>query len=73
MVQPDCLVAAIGDRLPHAAVSQFVDLYQPLVQRARRAGCAVASAGSAPVRWLVEAEATEHPKISDFRAWRASK
>lgn len=64
---------AIGDRLPHAAVPQFVDLYNRW--------CSVFG-GQDPLSpllvarlyvWLVEVEAKNHPKTSDLKEWMAAK
>lgn len=59
----------IGDRLPHAAIPRFVDLYSRWC---------TAYAGLDPrspllvarlYGWLVEVEAKNHPNASDFKAW----
>lgn len=64
---------AIGSRLPRAAVPQFVDLYSRWCS---------AFGGQDPFSpllvghlyaWLVEVEAKNHPKVSDFRAWMVAK
>ncbi|WP_206734129.1 hypothetical protein [Bradyrhizobium nanningense] len=63
----------IGDRLPHAAVPQFVDLY---------GRWCIAYAGHDALSpllvqrvyaWLVEVEAKNHPTGSDFNTWLAAK
>ncbi|WP_258187846.1 hypothetical protein [Trinickia symbiotica] len=63
----------IGDRLPHAAVPQFVDLYNRWC--CANGGHDVLS----PLLvlrlyvWLVEIEAKNHPRASDFNAWMTAK
>lgn len=61
---------SIGDRLPNSAVPQFVDLYSRWC---------IALAGMdkwSPVlvarlyKWLVEVEAKNHPRASEFSAWK---
>jgi len=64
---------AIGERLPHAAVPQFVDLYS------RWCSAFVAKDAWSPLlvarlyAWLVEVEARNHPKASGFKAWMTAK
>ncbi len=64
---------AIGDHLPNAAVPQFVDLYN------RWCGALAGQDLLSPqlvarlYEWLVEVETKNHPKVSDFKAWRAAK
>ena len=64
---------AIGDRLPHAAVPQFVELYSrwcnALAGRDALSPLLVARL----YKWLVEVEAKNHPKESGFKAWMAAK
>lgn len=64
---------AVGDRLPHAAVPQFVDLYS------RWCSAFAGQDAWSPVlvarlyAWLVEVEGKNHPKASGFKAWMAAK
>lgn len=64
---------AIVDRLPHAAVPQFVDLYS------RWCNAFAGQDALSPVlvarlhAWLLEVETKNHPKASDFRTWMAAK
>lgn len=63
---------SLGDRLPHAAVPQFVDLYSRWCS-----ACAGQDALSPLLvarlcTWLVEVEAKNHPKANGFKAWMAA-
>lgn len=64
---------AIGDRLPHAAVPQLVDLYS------RWCSAHAGQDALSPLlvgrlhMWLVEVEGKNHPKASGFQAWTAAK
>ncbi|MFM0619778.1 hypothetical protein PQR37_37605 [Paraburkholderia nemoris] len=63
---------SIGDRLPNSAVPQFVDLYSRW--------CSVLAGMDkwSPLlvarmyRWLVEVEAKNHPRESEFAAWKTA-
>ncbi len=64
---------AIGDRLPHLAVPQFVDLY------GRWCSASAGQDALSPLLvarlhvWLVEVEAKNHPKPSGFKAWKSAE
>lgn len=64
---------AIGDRLPHAAVPQFVDLY------CRWCSALAGQDALSPLlvarlyAWLVDVEAKNHTRASGFEAWMAAK
>ncbi|MGY4478636.1 hypothetical protein [Bradyrhizobium sp. USDA 3364] len=64
---------AIGDRLPHAVVPQFVDLY------GRWCSAFGGQDNLSPLlvarlyAWLVEVEAKNHPTGSDFNTWMATR
>ncbi len=64
---------AIGDRLPHAAVPQFVGLYSRWCTAFAGHDALSPLLVARLYAWLVEVEAKNHPKVSDFKAWMAAK
>lgn len=64
---------AIGDRLPHAAVSQFIDLYSRWCSALAGQDALSPLLVARLYTWLVEVEAKNHPKASGFEAWMTAK
>ncbi len=64
---------AIGDGLPHAAVPQFVNLYSRWCSACMGLDPLSPLLVARLYAWLVEVEAKNHPKASDFREWKAIK
>lgn len=64
---------AIGDRLPHAAVPQFVDLYSRWCSALAGQDALSPLLVARLYAWLVEVEAKNHPKASGFKAWMTVK
>ncbi|ASL29127.1 hypothetical protein ACG10_22870 (plasmid) [Azotobacter chroococcum] len=64
---------AIGDRLPHAAVPQFVDLYSRWCSAFAGQDALSPLLVARLYTWLVEVEAKNHSKASGFEVWMAAK
>lgn len=63
----------IGDRLPHAAVPQFVDLYHRWTCTFAGQDVLSPQLVARLYAWLVEVEDRNHPRASGFQAWMATK
>ena len=64
---------AIEDRLPHAAVPQFVDLYSRWCSAFAGQDALSPLLVARLYAWLVEVEAKNHPKAPGFKGWMAAK
>ncbi|MFS2026578.1 hypothetical protein [Massilia sp. CT11-137] len=64
---------AIGERLPHAAVPQFVDLYNRWCSAFAGKDALSPLLVARLYAWLVEVEAKKHPEASGFKARMAAK
>jgi hypothetical protein len=64
---------AIRDRLPHAVVPQFVDLYNRWCSALAGQDALSPLLVARLYAWLVEVEAKNHPKASGFKARMAAK
>jgi hypothetical protein len=64
---------AIGDRLPHATVPQFVELYNRWCCANGGNGVLSPLVVARLYAWLVEVEAKNHPRAPGFNAWMAAK